>query len=99
MAQANTLHPVKIRSEPGIKRDGTQFEGDNYIDGQWCRFQRGLPRKIGGYRAITTQLPEIVRGIPVPSVLLSGDHAAVARWREAEARELTRRVRPDLVEG
>jgi tRNA (guanine37-N1)-methyltransferase len=43
--------------------------------------------------------PEIVRGIPVPSVLLSGDHAAVARWREAQARELTRRVRPDLVEG
>ncbi len=42
--------------------------------------------------------PEIVRGHGVPAVLLSGDHAAVARWREAEARALTRRVRPDLVE-
>jgi tRNA (guanine37-N1)-methyltransferase len=43
--------------------------------------------------------PEVVRGIGVPPVLLSGDHAAVARWREAQARELTRRIRPDLVEG
>ena len=42
--------------------------------------------------------PEVVRGHGVPPVLLSGDHAAVARWREAEARELTRRVRPDLLE-
>lgn len=43
--------------------------------------------------------PDIVRGMPVPPVLLSGDHAAVARWRDAQARELTRRVRPDLLEG
>lgn len=43
---------VQIRSEPGIKRDGTMLEGDNYIDGQWVRFQRGLPRKIAGYRSI-----------------------------------------------
>jgi tRNA (guanine37-N1)-methyltransferase len=42
--------------------------------------------------------PEVVRGHGVPAVLLSGDHAAVARWREAEARELTARVRPDLLE-
>ena len=27
--------PVKIRSAPGIKRDGTVLEGENYIDGQW----------------------------------------------------------------
>jgi len=41
--------------------------------------------------------PEVVRGIAVPSILLSGDHAAVSRWRDAEAREITRRVRPDLI--
>lgn len=43
---------VQIKSLPGIKRDGTKFEGDNYVDGQWVRFQRNLPRKIGGYRSI-----------------------------------------------
>ena len=37
---------VQIKSLPGIKRDGTKFEGDQYVDGQWVRFQRGLPRKI-----------------------------------------------------
>lgn len=47
---------VPIRAVPGVKRDGTEFEGANYIDSQWCRFRRGLPRKIGGYRSITSSL-------------------------------------------
>jgi hypothetical protein len=54
---------VPIRSEPGIKRDGTRFEGDNYVDGQWVRFQRGLPRKIGGYRSISKYLREPGRAL------------------------------------
>ena len=52
--------PVPIRSLPGIKRDGTKLEGDNYVDGQWCRFQRGLPRKRGGYQRISRYLRDIV---------------------------------------
>lgn len=55
--------PVIIKSQPGIKRDGTRFEGDFYVDGQWVRFQRGLPRKIGGYTAISRYLTEISRGL------------------------------------
>lgn len=51
---------VQIKSLPGIKRDGTKFEGDQYVDGQWVRFQRGLPRKIGGYRSIN----KFLRGLP-----------------------------------
>lgn len=54
---------VKIQSAPGIKRDGTKFEGDNYVDGQWVRFQRGLPRKMGGYRRVSTGMGGIVRQI------------------------------------
>lgn len=60
--------PILVRSRPGIKRDGTQFEGDNYIDGLWCRFQRGLPRKMGGFRAVTSSLPEQVYGMRVDSI-------------------------------
>ena len=52
---------VQIRSQPGIKRDGTKFEGDNYVDGQWVRFQRGLPRKMGGYRSINKYLSGVAR--------------------------------------
>lgn len=55
--------PTIIRSQPGIKRDGTEFEGDFYTDGLWCRFQRGLPRKIGGYRNVTPRLQEKVYGM------------------------------------
>lgn len=53
------LYP--ILSQPGIKRDGTKVAGNYYTDGQWCRFQRGLPRKIGGYKQIISGLPNIVR--------------------------------------
>ena len=57
------LTPIIIRSEPGIKRDGTKFEGNFYVDGQWVRFQRGLPRKIGGFRALQDRLDGIARGM------------------------------------
>lgn len=53
---------VILKSDPGIKRDGTKFEGNNYIDGQWVRFQRGLPRKIGGYKSTQKYLTELSRG-------------------------------------
>lgn len=56
---------VRIASQPGIKRDGTKFEGDNYVDGRWVRFQRGLPRKMGGYRAINKYLQGLVRSLYV----------------------------------
>jgi tRNA (guanine37-N1)-methyltransferase len=40
--------------------------------------------------------PASYRGLDVPEVLLSGDHARVAAWRREQALERTRRVRPDL---
>jgi len=40
--------------------------------------------------------PPSYRGLDVPAVLLSGDHAQIAAWREAEAERLTRERRPDL---
>ena len=58
MAIATTI----IKSNAGIKRDGTKFDGDFYTDGQWVRFQRGLPRKIGGYRSLSARLSEKSRG-------------------------------------
>jgi len=42
--------------------------------------------------------PREFRGIGVPEVLLSGDHAAIAEWRRRAAAEKTRRNRPDLLE-
>jgi len=42
--------------------------------------------------------PEVVAGVPVPEVLLSGDHAAIARWRLQQALGRTWLRRPDLLE-
>jgi hypothetical protein len=54
---------IVLKSNPGIKRDGTKYEGDFYVDGQWVRWQRGLPRKMGGYRSTQKYLTEISRGL------------------------------------
>jgi tRNA (guanine37-N1)-methyltransferase len=43
--------------------------------------------------------PREFRGMPVPEVLLSGDHGRIARWRQTAAFEKTRRNRPDLLAG
>jgi len=43
--------------------------------------------------------PAVFRGMRVPEVLLSGDHAAIERWRREAALEKTRRNRPDLLRG
>lgn len=40
--------------------------------------------------------PESWRGLDVPEVLLSGDHARIARWRLEQAELRTRERRPDL---
>ncbi len=52
-----------IDTKPGIQRDGTVFDMNFYTDGQWVRFQRGRPRKILGYRAMSNQLTGPSRGI------------------------------------
>ena len=41
--------------------------------------------------------PAVWRGLEVPGVLLSGDHAAIARWRHDEALRRTAERRPDLL--
>jgi tRNA (guanine37-N1)-methyltransferase len=42
--------------------------------------------------------PREFRGLAVPDVLLSGNHAEIDRWRRAVALEKTRRNRPDLAD-
>jgi len=43
--------------------------------------------------------PENFRGLKVPEVLLSGHHAEIAKWRQAEAIKRTRKLRPELIEN
>lgn len=43
--------------------------------------------------------PQEYLGMRVPDVLLSGDHAAIEKWRREQALERTKRLRPDLLYG
>lgn len=54
---------LALDTKPGIQRDGTVFDKQFYNDGRWVRFQRGRPRKIGGYRQVSNQLNGTSRGI------------------------------------
>ena len=43
--------------------------------------------------------PADFRGMKVPEILLSGNHAEIARWRDEQARLRTAQRRPDLLEN
>ena len=58
---------ITINTQPGIRRDGTTLDGDQYSDGLWVRFQRGRPRKMAGYRRISNQIYGPTRGMFVDS--------------------------------
>ena len=72
---------------------------------------RMVPGVVGRYDSVATDSfysgprlgfpqytrPRIFQGIPVPEILLSGDHERIRRWREKEAWKKTLRHRPDLL--
>jgi tRNA (guanine37-N1)-methyltransferase len=74
-----------VRRLPGSLRDGESAEQDSFSDGllDWPHYTR----------------PEEWKGARVPEVLLSGNHAAIARWRRKQALGRTWERRPDLLAG
>ena len=59
--QYERIYTLGVQS--GIKRDGTTFESREYSDGVWCRFQRGVPKKMGGYQQLFSSFNGITRGM------------------------------------
>lgn len=81
-----TAKVVALQVKPGIQRDGTLFNAPTYVDGQWVRFQNGLPRKMGGYNGIFLNSPEISRGMTMSSsnginYVVSGTSSGLYQWR------------------
>lgn len=60
-----TLKVFALDTKPGVQRDGTVFDKMFYTDGRWVRFQRGRPRKMGGYREIVPDMAGPSRGLYV----------------------------------
>lgn len=80
-----TAKVVALQIKAGIQRDGTQFASPTYVDGQWVRFQNGLPRKIGGYRGIFLNASGISRGMTMSSTnglnyVISGTNNKLQQW-------------------
>jgi tRNA (guanine37-N1)-methyltransferase len=59
-------------------------------------FGAGVGPMLGLVEGPAYTRPRAWRGMAVPEVLLSGNHAAIARWRRDEALRRTARTRPDL---
>jgi tRNA (guanine37-N1)-methyltransferase len=72
---------------PGVLGNASSAGDDSFADG---------PEGLLEAPAYTR--PASWRGLDVPDVLLSGDHARIARWRAERSRELTAQRRPDLLE-
>ncbi|HEY3933171.1 MAG TPA: tRNA (guanosine(37)-N1)-methyltransferase TrmD [Gemmatimonadales bacterium] len=71
-----------VRLLPGAIGDHESASSDSHYDGLLS--------------APSYTRPAEVRGRGVPEVLLSGNHAAIAAWRQEQAEVLTRQRRPDL---
>jgi len=71
-----------VRLLPGALGDHESAAGDSHYEGLLAPPSYTRPAEF--------------RGHGVPEVLLSGDHARIAAWRQAESERLTRERRPDL---
>jgi len=71
-----------VRLMPGAIRPES-VESESFCSGRldWPHFTR----------------PALFRGLPVPDVLLSGDHERIAAWREESSHARTSSRRPDLL--
>jgi len=76
-----------VRLLPGVLGDECSARDDSFTESV-----------DGGLEYPQYTRPEVFRGLKVPDVLLSGDHAKIAQWRRRQALETTRRNRPDLLE-
>jgi tRNA (guanine37-N1)-methyltransferase len=72
-----------VRLLPGALGDEDSCKDDSFSEGllEYPQYTR----------------PEVFRGMKVPDLLLSGDHGKIAEWRSQQARERTKKWRPDLL--
>lgn len=79
---AAVLADAVCRHVPGVLGDEQSLAQDSFSDGLLGPPQYTRPAEF--------------RGMAVPPVLLSGDHAAIEAWRQEQRRHKTRVRRPDL---
>ena len=81
---AMVLTDCVARFIPGVLGSAESPEEESFSDGLLEYPQYTRPREL--------------RGMEVPEILLSGDHAKIRAWRRQESLRATKRFRPDLLE-
>ncbi len=71
-----------VRLVPGVLGQAASLSEESFEDGLLEHPQYTRPRTF--------------EGLDIPEVLLSGHHAQVAKWRQAQREQTTREQRPDL---
>jgi len=81
-----------VRLLPGVleKQEATKFESFSDL-----KIGKSKIGKLLEYPQYTR--PENFLGWKVPKILLSGNHQKIAEWRRKKAKELTKKLRPDLI--
>ncbi|MFH0991430.1 MAG: tRNA (guanosine(37)-N1)-methyltransferase TrmD [bacterium] len=80
---AAVLVDAVVRLVPGVLNDGESALSDSFQDGLL-----GAPQYTR---------PAVYRGLDVPEVLLSGNHAEIDAWRQQQRKERTEKRRKDLL--
>ena len=73
-----------VRLVPGVIGNSESLDEESHSDGLL---------EYPGYTK-----PAVWKGMSVPEVLLSGNHAEIEKWRKAQSLERTRHTRPDLLD-
>jgi tRNA (guanine37-N1)-methyltransferase len=81
---ALALLDAVARLQPGVLGDEQSHQQDSFGDD-------------GLLEGPHYSRPDVLDGLAVPAVLLSGHHAQIERWRRERSLELTARRRPDLI--
>ena len=81
---ALTIIETVARLKPGVLGNESSAKEESFSEGllEYPQFTR----------------PSSFRGLEVPEILLSGDHAKIERWRKAASIAKTLSLRPDLIE-
>ena len=86
---ALSLLDAVARLQEGVLNDAQSHQQDSFSDGLLDCPHYSRPEVL--------ETPD--GPLPVPPVLLSGHHAAIARWRREQSLALTARRRPDLIDA
>ncbi|MFI4940475.1 MAG: tRNA (guanosine(37)-N1)-methyltransferase TrmD [Burkholderiales bacterium] len=80
---AMVLMDAIVRQLPGTLHDDASAVEDSFVNGllDCPHYTR----------------PEVYEGMPVPPVLLGGNHAEIAKWRREQALRVTAAKRPDMI--